>query len=452
MDENKKPAVALNDQERFPLISDLSFLKKLKQDTFAPRFNFQSGDRLGDSHLAKVKEYAKTIRSGYKVPGKDTPPKWMDEFLRNCITTVPYYKGREIDIHKQPTICRGNVAAAPWFFVPGNIAINDMLVYQTSGTTGAPMNVLFDPVSQACWLPQLESILDLHGITLNHQPDKVSIALICSQSSTLTYASLSTYLDGAGILKLNLNQSDWNNPDHCRKYLEKYNPQILTGDPFSFLDLLNIKPEISPSALVSSAMKMTSGIRQKLEAYFSCPVIDIYSLTECRMVAFADGERHRAIRPDLYLEVFERDQDIPLPFGKRGELVITGGNNPFLPLIRYRTGDFCSLEFEDGRIYIKDLEARTPVAFYTSAGKLVNNIEISRKMTDFPLAGFTLHQDKNYGLHFTGWCNNETAEAIDLALRQIFGQVSVIEVSILPLESNNGYKPVTYTSELPVTV
>ena len=51
-----KPAIALSDTERFPLINDLSFLFSLQQDEAAPLYNFKSGDRLTAEHLKKVNE------------------------------------------------------------------------------------------------------------------------------------------------------------------------------------------------------------------------------------------------------------------------------------------------------------------------------------------------------------------------------------------------------------
>ena len=55
MDENNNtPAIGLTDSERFPLIKDLTFLNRLKQDNYAPKFNFKSGDRLTENHLSEV--------------------------------------------------------------------------------------------------------------------------------------------------------------------------------------------------------------------------------------------------------------------------------------------------------------------------------------------------------------------------------------------------------------
>lgn len=447
MDENKKPTIGLIDSERFPLINDLSFLSKLKQDECAPIFNFQSGDRLDKLKLDKVNAYASVIRTTKKFWDKGQTPNWVDNYLQWCINTVPLYKNRERVFQNQPTINRNKIRTTPWSFVSSDADLNDLLVYQTSGTTGAAMDVLFDPVSQACWLPQLQSILDLYNIELESACDKVSIALVCSQLTTLTYASLSTYLKGSGILKINLNPNDWKESSHRLEYLEKYNPEILTGDPFAFVDLLVLKPKIKPKALVSSAMKLTDGVRKKLEEYFGCPVIDIYSLTECRMVAVAEGKRHRAIRPELFLEVFHAEQDIPLPYGERGELVITGGNNPFLPLIRYRTGDFCSLEIEDGVPYLVELEARNPVVFFTKTGRFINNIDISRVMTQFSLSGFKMHQNANHDISFVGWSNDDIESSISLELNKLFDQSVSIKVDLFPICNENISKVVNYSSD-----
>jgi phenylacetate-CoA ligase len=259
---------------------------------------------------------------------------------------------------------------------------------------------------------------------------------------------LSTYLHGAGILKINLKPEDWKAAQHRQAYLEKYNPQILTGEPFAFMDLMQLNAKITPKALVSSAMKLNEGLKVRLEAHFGCPVIDIYSLTECRMISFAENGRHRAIRPELYLEVFDSEKDILLPYGSWGELVVTGGNNPFLPLVRYRTGDFCSLQVENGIPYLYDLEARNPVAFYTKTRKLINPIEISRAMMSYPLVGFKLHQNVNHELLFTGWSQDPIQKQVNQTLQQIFGTDLNTFVEILPASSHTTYKNVSYTSDL----
>ncbi|NLF96896.1 MAG: AMP-binding protein [Candidatus Riflebacteria bacterium] len=440
-----KPVAVLSDNERFPLLEDLGFLKELRQDSSAPIFNFGSGDRLTSEKLEQVNAYAGRARA-QQFWQKDSLPDWMPEFLCWCRATVPAYRSYQPEFLQMPSLRREQIAGRPWKYVSDECDPDDMLVYNTSGSTGAPMDVMFDAVSQACWIAQLEAILAADGISLEGGAGRVSICLVCNQESTLTYASLSTYLRGAGILKINLNPADWRKPEDRIDYLQKYDPEILTGDPFTFLTLAEMKPQIKPKALVSSAMTLQEGLRRRLEKQFGCPVYDIYSLTECRMIGVArQAGVYRLIRPDLYVEILHADKDEPMPIGERGEITVTGGINPFLPLIRYRTGDYGYLRHGGDVPCLYDLAGRAPVVFIGGDGSFVNNVDISRAMCEFMLAGFKLHQGRDRKVEFVGW-GSAAEEDIRNVLTQIFGSSSQLEVTIEAAASGEG-KKVSYSSE-----
>ena len=442
------PQIALTDEERFPLLDDLSFLNALRQDVFAPKFNFKSGDRLNAVQLSKVHSHKIKYYNEKVFWNEGQSPDWIADYLKWCIETVPFYQNKGDDFNSFPTVSREDIRNFPYLFVSNEANLEELLVYHTSGSTGPKLDVLFDAVSQASWLPQIESVLKDFNISITEGKNTTAIALICAQEKTLTYASLSTYLEGAGVLKINLNPSEWNQPDHAVKYLEKYNPQILTGDPIAFMALLDLAPQLKPKALISSAMKLTTGTKNKLENYFKCPVIDLYSLTECRNIAYAAGSGHKVIRPDLYLEIFDEHKDVKLPYGERGELVVTGGNNPFLPLVRYRTGDFCSLKIENGVPFLIDLEARNPVLFYTKSNLKINNIDISNRLSELPLAGFKMHQRKDKSISFLGYSNEVTLQEITEVLKTIFKNDIDVLVDIQKISQNNIGEKTLYSSEL----
>lgn len=449
MEENKKPQIALSNSERFPLISKLDFLQQMQQDQHAPLFNFASGDRLQQHHLDEIEQYSKSFSHPEQIK-PSAEPEFIKNYLKECLNNVPYYKNYSETFSQTPSLHKEQISQKPWLFVGNKAAIDEMLVYQTSGTTGAPMDVNFSPASQAAWLVQLESILDRHNITIERSPKKVALALICCQEQTLTYASLSTLWGSSGVLKINLNPSDWNTPADRQKYLEKYQPQILTGDPFAFLALKELKPKLRPKALVSSAMLLNNKSKEELEEYFKCPVFDIYSMTECRMIAVRENDKYRSIRPDLYFEIFDPNSDKPLPLGEKGELVISGGNNPFLHLLRYRTGDYCKLEIIDGVQYLCDLQAREPVSFYTRQGKFINNIDISRALSKFSLAGFRLHQNPDFSLCLNFWASIDSSYAINSTLQQIFGNDIEISLTAHPLtQIRDKNKTTSFTSDIP---
>lgn len=438
---------ALSDDERFPLLKDRKFLNELRQDSLGPKFNFKSGDRLNKASLAKVQRYNESLKLQVFWKKGEIPP-WIPDYLKWCSLTVPAYGDRQNSLRENPSLRREQIALSPWEFVSNECCLDDLLVYSTSGTTGAPMDVLFDAVSQAVWIPQLESILRSDGIFLEGGSGRASVCLICSQDSTLTYASLSTYLRGAGILKINLNPKDWNAPEDRALYLEKHNPEILTGDPFTFLELAKIGPRIRPKAMISSAMTLNAGIRKRLETQFGCRVYDLYSLTECRMIAVSkEPGIHSLIRPELYVEVLHPHKDTPVLDGERGEITVTGGINPFLPLIRYRTGDYGSLRYLNDSIEICDLEGRKPTIFVTADGRFLNNVDVSRALSEFPLAGFTINQRKDRSIEFCGWGVGVTKQEIHSAIGNLFGS-SISSNIVINLDGSPEGKKIQYSSEL----
>jgi len=443
-----KPAAVLSDVRRFPAIQDLAYLNALRQHDFAPIFNFKSGDRLTKDDVQAVRRYHGAITSRPKAWPPGETPHWLAAYLARCAEAVPAFHGRSDRITENPSIGREDLRIAPWNYVADDCPSEDLLVYSTSGTTGPPLDVLFDRITQACYLPQLEWVLHQFGVTLERGSDQAAIALICAQQETLTYASLSAYLDGAGILKLNLNPADWRDPSHRNRFLEAVNPQILTGDPFAFQKLLALKPAITPKALVSSAIALSTGLKCELEACFACPVVDVYSLTECRMIAFATPAGHQLIRHDLFLEVLAPDRDVPVAPGEPGELTLTGGNNPFLHLIRYRTGDTCRLVHDGERMLLKDFEGRRPVIFRDENGRFINSVDISRALAEFSLAAFTLHQHRDGSLSLCLYGRAQKTAEIKEQLKKLFGASLPLTVSQKLSLPQGVCKPTTYSSDL----
>ena len=98
---------------------------------------------------------------------------------------------------------------------------------------------------------------------------------------------------------------------------------------------------------MSTSLALDPSLRQALAARFGCPVVDWYSTVETGPIAFAcpSGTGLHLLPHDLHVEVLHPDGS-SCAAGERGEIAVTGGRNPYLPLFRYRTGDFGSLRFE----------------------------------------------------------------------------------------------------------
>ncbi|MFN2202516.1 MAG: phenylacetate--CoA ligase family protein [Caldilineaceae bacterium] len=91
-------------------------------------------------------------------------------------------------------------------------------------------------------------------------------------------------------------------------------------------------------------------MRQELQAKTGLLAIDIYGLSEVIGPGVSVECEHQAglhIFEDHFLpEIVDPETGEPLPYGERGELVITTLTKKALPVIRYRTGDITALHQE----------------------------------------------------------------------------------------------------------
>jgi phenylacetate-CoA ligase len=141
-----------------------------------------------------------------------------------------------------------------------------------------------------------------------------------------------------------------------------------------------------------------------------------------------DGGSHLLLSHKLYVEVLDLD-GAPCPPGERGEITLTGGFNPFLPLLRYRTGDWASLDTGDPRrLRIIELAGREPVVFRAPDGQAINNIDVTAALKHLALPQYGLHQyaDGRLRLRVAGPPVQE--EAMRAALLGVFGPSAPLAV------------------------
>ncbi len=271
-----------------------------------------------------------------------------------------------------------------------------------------------------------------HGVVIEGG-NRVSIVQIAAQNKTFTLASAMSYFDSAGFAKINLNPADRNNPEDPVRFLDDCNAEVYTGDPFAFAELARLPLTARPKALVSSATTLLPAEQLRLQAHFECPVIDVYSLNEAGPVAFSHNGGLEILPHNLYVEILDADGR-PLPPGVRGEIVVTGGVNPNLPLVRYRTGDFAAIEFSGAIPRLVEFAGRTPVVFQTSDGKQINSIDVTVSLYEVPLPFFSLEQRKNGEMIFRTRCNQVTQELAEQTIRALFGPGQALTIEQVPLE------------------
>ncbi|MGQ0603446.1 MAG: AMP-binding protein [Anaerolineales bacterium] len=442
----------LNVKDRFPLLTSAGevLLKQIEEHLYAPKWTHLGVDRLSASAMAGAAAFEAEVRVKPPAWEADSHPEWLPEFASHCYRTVPLYRRRGAQPNSFdaiPTTERSDLAREPWSFVPDDVAVRDITVYHTSGTTGHPLSIITDADTLALYLPLMRAALARYGLTLTGEPGRVAVMVVAHQRRTYTYASVSAVLGQAGVVKVNLNRDEWREADDAARFIDACQPEVIAGNPISLAALAELPLTVLPGALLSTAMTLSAGLRESLQARFGCPVVDVYSMNETGPIAVLSPRTNNdweLLQPWLFVEALNAEGQSCAP-GERGEITVTGGFNRYLPLLRYRTNDYARMEFRNDQPVLVDLEGRTPVNFRAVNGDAVNTVDVSRALRPYPLMQYALHQAEDGTLLFRMNDSSVGEHTVRAALRDVFGAEA--RVQFAPLDLTSGAKVVTYSSE-----
>lgn len=374
-------------------------------------------------------------------------PPWVLDYTRDCFRFVDFYRVRGGNgwTSDLATTCRADLREAPERFIPDGSDVQDMVYHETSGTTGTQVKIFNHPVAAECYLPLLSLALSRLGVAFENGPEQVALMLVFHHTTTLTYPQVCPVLGGAAFVRLNLHPGHWHNPQDRAQYLDFCAPQVITGTPLSLCELSKIPLNHRPKALVTTSMALLPATRILLESHFNCPLIDLYSMAECRCIAARhDNGAFELLAHDVFVEVLD-DQGRLCPPGQAGEITLTGGRNPYLPLLRYRTGDFGSMSWHQGGPRLDRIEGRAPVSFVLPDGSQRNNVEVTRALSELPLTQFALHQDRRGALAFRFRGEPSLAKQVQTRLNDLFE--GLLQIDVHWTEDSMGPKWISYSSD-----
>ncbi len=398
-----------------------TYLRLIEHDD-APKWNTRVGDRLEAADLDAVGKFADRLNTQRrKVSGPSLElPAWIEERARysqhfrerleSAAESVRARDGRAFDLVRDfsdiAPMEREDLALRLERVVPTDMdaEFSRIVVNPTSGTTGHPIPAPNHPRAVGCYDVFVKFILEKHGARVDYDHRNVAALQLCAQRETTTYATVHAAANGAGFAKINIEAHAWREPGAPGRYIEAMEPFFLTGDPYAFAVMMRRKlitpSSYRPGALISTALGLHAGLRSELAADLGCPVIDVYSLNETGPLACAVPPKDRTatgtdatefvqLPHDVYIEAVDPETGRPVPEGEVGELLVSGGRNPFLPLLRYRTGDFGRIVYNHNgtdpmpRLFLE--HARRLVLFEDISGESVNPIDIARILRRYPI-------------------------------------------------------------------
>ncbi|WP_309069683.1 CoF synthetase [Microbacterium sp.] len=399
-------SVALTDAERWPGLSPRgrARLDALVGHPLAPRWVHATGHRLTPERQRRAAE------TGAAAP----PSDWLEEHLARA-GRLPRYRGAAPErLEDFPFVTRDDLVRDVSAFVPHDADLDRMLRGTSSGSTGAALVMPDDPDELARWCHHLVGLVRGLGADWRPAPDRLGLAYLVNQRQAFTYASVLPGFGESPMARLNLAETDAN-------LLVDADPQVLSGDPTALEALLRpaYATRLRPLAIVSSAMALTLPLRAALEEAYGCPVLDVYGLHETRPIAVSvDGGPHVVLERRVHVEVLRPDGSA-CDDDERGEVVVSAGENRFLPLVRYRTGDTaCPVRTANGRMALAGLEGRAHVTFRRGDGGRVPSVDLTQQLQAAGCRGWAVAQsaDGSVTARIAGGDEAQARRALDALL------------------------------------
>ena len=272
---------------------------------------------------------------------------------------------------------------------------NKYIVYQTSGSTGAPMTILDDNFthdvaigtgSMRNWSGGIKTMLWFYR---KHKfAPKASVILPFDIFSISSYDAKEFINHLPKARRKNTDMVDVSLPiDEIVERLNRHQPNMVATYPTYMKMLCNYqkrgKLNISPTIVTTIGEKLTDEIRKDIEETFGAFVCTTYSCTEGASMTHECKVHHRQHLNDDWLIIEAVDElGNPVPNGvMSNKIYLTNLSNFTQPLIRYeitdrviiRDGRECGCG--DERLWI-DVEGRTPVLLKFT-DKDNNPVEIS---------------------------------------------------------------------------
>ncbi len=455
-------------QKRNPLITPHGYkrLMDITQHPQAPKWNYVVGDRIEKQDIKLLDETRRAVFKD-RLESNDIPPAPILEWIgkkREHVWLFQSHLPQGFDLERDwlyvPTMSREDLATRIEEVVPFDSDLSRLIVYDTSGTTGHAIVIPYHPQTLAQNHGLVEFVLSRYGIYPEFGPDMVSCLNVGGHNTTVVFPNVFSIWNQAGFAKVNLNRNDWNSKEQAQKFFTEMKPSFLTGEPLGFAEMINWNLEIRTAAMVSTSVTLSDDLKKALEAKYRCPIIDWYSLTETGPIAYSCPEGHgmHIIPTDIFVEVLDDEGD-PVSPGEIGDITVTGGRNPYVPLLRYKTGDHGGIDRSpcscgDPTPRIIDFQGREIVLYRADDDSIVNPVDVGKIMRLHPFLQheFIQRADGSCDLSIRPAKNAPVdKEGLIKELVRIFGKKTQIRIHMDPNLGQGvpGRKVFPYRSELP---
>lgn len=246
------------------------------------------------------------------------------------------------DLRKMPIVTKDVIKANFQKFIAKNFPPSTLIHGRTSGTTGSPLELIYD--SNVCLVKNVVDwrqkniggikVGDRHIFVMGRMvvPVERKNPPFWRKNWILNHLYLSSY-----------HLSPENMP-HYLDALIRFNPKSIEGYPstvhYIARAVLAAGAEIKLKAAFISSEILLPEQRSTIEAAFHCRVYDFYGMAERAIFATeCDVHNGKHLNDDFGITEVVAQDGQPAEAGEMGRVVVTGLHNYAMPLIRYQTSD-----------------------------------------------------------------------------------------------------------------
>jgi len=275
--------------------------------------------------------------------------------VRHAFQNVPFYrkKWKEAgvrlediktveDLDKLPIVTRKEILQNLDFLIAENLKrwyyVGDFVKRATSGTTGNPLEMVFD---KRCW-DYYDAVYLRALMAAGYNPRKPLVYYWHEKFKPTLYNRLG-FMNKI-FIKSSLSE------DEQLNILQRLNTEYIYyfgGILFSIAKKMNyLGIEIKPKVLITHAEVLSKRMRSVIEKAFNTEVFDQYGTTEFDRLGW-ECDLHTGYHVDadsIHLQILKDNEQVSA--GEKGSVVITGFSNFLLPLIRYDIGDLAVVSSE----------------------------------------------------------------------------------------------------------
>lgn len=284
----------------------------------------------------------------------------LRELVRHAYDTVPFYNARfkaygvkpkDIesveDLKKLPVLSKEDINDNFHNMLSTTVSVKHIRKGHTSGTTGTPLNVLYDIHTCVVHHVADRRQKEWAGMVWGEPYASLQGRVICSPRQSrppfwrMNYINNQLFLSSFHLKEEYLKSYINMLKDSEIQFLEGYPSTVFTLA--SYIDATG--QQLPLTAVLTSSETLFDWQRAVIEKAFCCQVFDFYGMAE-RVVYSTECKEHcgHHLNMDYGITEFLDDDNKEVPIGVQGKIVATSLHNFAFPLIRYQTNDSCYLK------------------------------------------------------------------------------------------------------------